>query len=142
MLADGEVVVEEHLAVRPQDVEAFHCLGVPQAEVGLGRILRQVVAAAPDLPHLRRRADGDLHPRADLLGVGIEGDFLTLTYPRNKNADAQWIVEAAGDVGNWLAGPTQVMLSDDGTIEIWKATDTVPITAAEKRYMRVKVIVP
>jgi hypothetical protein len=80
--------------------------------------------------------------RAELLGVEIEGNFLTLTYPRNKNANVQWAVEAAGDVEHWQAGPTQVMLSDDGTIQIWKATDTVPITAGSERYMHVKITVP
>ena len=80
--------------------------------------------------------------RADLLGVQIEGDFLTLTYPRRKGTDAQFVVEAAGDLERWQVGPTEVMLSDDGTIEIWKATDSIPITAGDERYMRVRITVP
>lgn len=79
---------------------------------------------------------------ADLLGVAIEGDFLTLTYPRSKTATAQWQVESAGDVGHWQPDPTEVMLSDDGNVEVWKATDTTPITATDKRFMRVKITVP
>ena len=67
---------------------------------------------------------------------------MTLTYPRSKTADAEWLPQAAGDVGNWQAGPTQVMISDDGDIEIWKATDSQPITSAGERFMRIRVIVP
>ena len=79
---------------------------------------------------------------AALLGVGVEGSFLTLIYPRSKSAAAQFAVEAAGDLEHWATGPTEVMLSDDGTIEVWKATDTVPIAAGVERYMRVRVTVP
>lgn len=74
----------------------------------------------------------------------IEGGFLTMTYTRNKNADVQWIVEVSGDLINWDSGPsfaTESMQTDNGTIQTWKATDSVPITGATRRHMRVKVIV-
>ncbi len=80
--------------------------------------------------------------RSGLIGIGIEGNFLTLTYPRSKTADAQWLPQAAGDVGHWQARPSQVMISDDGDFETWKATDSVPITSGGERFMRIRIIVP
>ena len=89
-----------------------------------------------------QRTDPNSGDRSGLSGVGIEGDFLRLTYQRSKTANAQWLPQAAGDLENWQPGPGQVMVSDDGSTEIWKATDTVPITAGRPRFMRVRIIVP
>jgi VCBS repeat-containing protein len=75
----------------------------------------------------------------------IENGFLTMTYKRNKAANVQWIVEVSSDMETWDSGPTHLTeskQSDNGIIETWKATDSVPINTADERFMRVKVIVP
>ncbi len=73
-----------------------------------------------------------------------QGGFLALTYTVNKSAgDLVYSVEVSGDLQTWNSGPaytsSPVVLSDDGATQTVQVTDLTPTSAANRRFIRLRV---
>jgi len=80
---------------------------------------------------------------AGLPTLGRTNDFLTLTYTRRKPpVDLLYIVEATSDLaGEWSTdGISEIVLSDDGALQVVLAIDSVSLSEATKRFMRLRVM--
>jgi hypothetical protein len=78
------------------------------------------------------------------LRVDVVDGHLTLTYQRQKPpASVTYSVEVTNDLSSWpVPGPgdvTEEILSDDGVVQRVKATDATPISAANKRFIRLRI---
>ena len=74
----------------------------------------------------------------------LKSGHLTLTYPRRKPpTDISYYVEAADSLdGPWTNSPTQLVITDDGTMQTIKATDLVSTTDAPQRFLRLRITRP
>ena len=78
-------------------------------------------------------------PSSSTLTIQQSGGHLTLTAPRNTalNADILWSAEASSDMVTWQ--DTEVLTN---TATLFSARDPVATTAAEKRFIRLKITRP
>jgi hypothetical protein len=80
-----------------------------------------------------------------VLRIG-ELDYLAITYTENlASTDVTKRVEVSGNLNSWSSGPaatTEVSSSLSGTRRTVTVRDNVPLSQAQKRFIRVKVSIP
>jgi uncharacterized delta-60 repeat protein len=88
----------------------------------------------------RNPASHDPAPPVALTTVQVNGEaFPALTYSRNRNAtDVRWTVEVSSDLTTWLPRTTTVSITRQGEIDLVTVRDTMPISATQPRFMRLK----
>ncbi|MFZ4681538.1 MAG: hypothetical protein ACOYMS_03465 [Terrimicrobiaceae bacterium] len=73
-------------------------------------------------------------------------DYLAITYTENlASTDVTKRVEVSGNLVSWTSGPTatiEVSSTITGTRRTVTVRDTVPITAAQKRFIRLNISAP
>lgn len=68
-----------------------------------------------------------------------EGDYLTLTVPRNPAAaNLHFDVQVSGSMDNWQSGANHVTILENSPTRL-KARDNVPISSSSQRFIRVAV---
>ncbi|MGI8604110.1 MAG: FG-GAP repeat protein [Verrucomicrobiales bacterium] len=74
--------------------------------------------------------------------AAIEDGYLTLAVTRNPAASAlQFRVEVSGDLANWVSGPAHVTVLEDAPTRL-RARDNIPVSSAQRRYIRLEVVRP
>lgn len=80
---------------------------------------------------------------ASLPTVETFGDNLVLSFPRVKGvADLNYAVEVSQDLTSWYSGSAyteEILTIDRGETEIVKVQDRTPMSALERRFMRLRV---
>lgn len=72
--------------------------------------------------------------------VTVDGrDYLSLSISRNENALAGLLVETSDDLKTWEADPDAMTLVE-ATATGLRMRDTVPVTEADRRFMRLRVL--
>ncbi len=76
--------------------------------------------------------------------VSRDGNRLTLTYTRNPLADPDLVItpQISGELGTWLSGDNVLIHSyvgSNGTVETWQVQDIDPITAGQRRFLRLVI---
>jgi len=68
-------------------------------------------------------------------------NYLGITFPRRKNSDIQYLVEISPDLVNWTAPAIQsgVPVDLNDTFELVTFRDSVPISNASRRFMRLRI---
>jgi hypothetical protein len=74
----------------------------------------------------------------------LEGDHLTITFPRRKDvADLTYVVEVSSDLETWDCGPIhteEVAAVDiDATFELVTVRDLTPLSAVPHRFIRIRI---
>jgi YD repeat-containing protein len=68
-----------------------------------------------------------------------EGDYLTLTVPRNAAAaNLLFDVQVSGSMSTWESGPDDVTILENSPARL-KARDNIPISSSSKRFIRLAV---
>jgi hypothetical protein len=101
---------------------------------GLANLLEYAFGLNPRSPD---SAEG--HPEPTIVDVGGES-YLALRYRESKAAEGlEFKVEAADGLGNWLADAVLVEVNDRGDYRenVWR--DSVPLSQAPRRFIRLRV---
>ena len=73
--------------------------------------------------------------------VSTAGGSLSLTYTRYTGCAVRWIPEVSSDLVTWTSTTvSEAMVSQNGNLQTWSATDTIPASTQQRRYMRVRVV--
>lgn len=73
--------------------------------------------------------------------VSTAGGSLSLTYTRYTGCAVRWIPEVSSDLVTWTSTTvSEAMVSQNGNLQTWSATDTIPASTQPRRYMRVRVV--
>ena len=88
--------------------------------------------------------DPEMADRGDLLQFSTDSGFLTLTYRRAISSVGEFdiVPEVSGDGLNWNSGSgltVAELISSDGLFETWSVRDATPISAGQRRFLRIRV---
>lgn len=101
---------------------------------GMVNLVKYALGIRPDL-----RATTEDFPKGGRF-TGGEEDYLTLRIPRKwRRTDVDYIVETGDMANGWNSGPGHTVTLED-TPTVLVVRDAVPIPAASRRFIRLKVV--